>query len=242
VETVARRGYRFLGKIEKIGEPDAAPALEARPRAPVEAAVGDGDLIGQTVSHYRILSKLGAGGMGIVYRAEDLTLGRPVALKFLPSSIAELPESMVLRFEQEARAASALNHPNICTIYGFEEAAGQPFLVMELVDGETLASRLAKGPVPLAQTISFAIQIARALDEAHSKGVVHRDLKPANIMLFKGGVKVLDFGVAKLDPPALGDPLYSPITGTLHYLSPEQVQGKEADARSDIFTFGLVLL
>ena len=242
VETVARRGYRFLGKIEKIGEHEASLAPKAGLPTSVDgAAAGDGDLTGQTISHYRILNKLGSGGMGVVYRAEDLTLGRQVALKFLPSSITELPELMVRRFEQEARAASALNHPNICTINGLEEAAGQPFLVMELVEGETLASRLAKGPVPLAQTISFAIQIARALDEAHSKRIVHRDLKPANIMLSKGGVKVLDFGVAKLDPPGLGDSLSSPITGTLHYLSPEQVQGKEGDARSDIFTFGLVL-
>jgi len=242
VETVARRGYRFLGEVEKTGGPAAAAAATPETANPaVSSAIETDDLTNQTISHYRILNKLGSGGMGVVYRAEDLTLGREVALKFLPASLAELPESMVRRFEREARAASALNHPNICTIYGFEEAGGQPFIAMELVEGETLASRLAKGPVPLAQTMSFAIQIARALDEAHRKGIVHRDLKPANIMLSKSCVKVLDFGVAKIEPDALGDSLASPIKGTLHYLSPEQVQGKEADSRSDIFTFGLVL-
>ncbi|HEX4803613.1 MAG TPA: protein kinase, partial [Myxococcaceae bacterium] len=244
VETVARRGYRFLAEVERISEPQAA-ATALEPSLPAQPAADPDDLTNQTISHYRILNKLGAGGMGVVYRAEDLTLGRQVALKFLPSAtggLAEsLTESMIRRFEQEARAASALNHPNICTIYGFEAAAGQPVIAMELVEGETLAARLAKRPFPLAQAISLATQITGALAEAHGKGIVHRDLKPANLMLTKAGVKVLDFGLAKVERIALGDPVPGAMMGTLHYMSPEQVQGKEADARSDIFTFGLVL-
>jgi serine/threonine protein kinase len=249
VETVARRGYRLLGEVERVGEPQPEPAQETPPPdPPVASTVDTGDLTGQTLSHYRILSKLGAGGMGVVYRAEDLRLGRTVALKFLPCPVGELPESMIRRFEREARAASALNHPNICTIHGLEDFAGQPVIVMELVEGETLAARLAKGPLPLERVMPLAIQIAGALAEAHRKGIVHRDLKPANIMLGKAGVKVLDFGVAKIEPAAalVGDGTASmtqagTIMGTLHYLSPEQAQGKEADARSDIFSFGAVL-
>jgi serine/threonine protein kinase/Tol biopolymer transport system component len=246
VETVARRGYRFLGKIEKIGEPE--PAREARPQASGgKAAVGDGDLTGQTISHYRVLNKLGSGGMGVVYRAEDLTLGRQVAIKLLPSSDGAPPESMIRRFAREARAASALNHPNICTIYGFEDAGGQPLIVMELVEGETLASCLAKGPLPLPQAIALSIQIVAALGEAHSKGVVHRDLKPANIMLTRSGVKVLDFGLAKIQASTSLQDLAADrttpgaIMGSLHYLSPEQARGKEADESSDVFAFGLTL-
>jgi Tol biopolymer transport system component len=240
-------GTAFAEKFEKIGEPDPAPAPEAPPVSDEDAAVQDGDLTGQTISHYRLLNKLGSGGMGVVYRAEDLTLGRQVALKFLPSTDGALPDSMIQRFAREARAASALNHPNICTIYGFEDAEGQPVIVMELVDGETLASRLAKGPLPLPQAIALSIQIAAALGEAHSKGVVHRDLKPANIMLTRSGIKILDFGLAKIQATAslqelaAGRTTSGAIMGTLHYLSPEQAQGKEADERSDIFAFGVIL-
>ena len=270
IETVARRGYRFVGEVEKIGEANAPEAAESGPVEPAadsaqhparaiptvaefapaagcvvhdsaDNGIDPHELTGQTISHYRILNKLGEGGMGVVYRAEDLTLGRQVALKFLPSAGGDLTESMIRRFEHEARAASALNHPNICTIYGFEEAAGQPAIVMELVEGETLAARLVRGPSPLAQAISLATQITGALAEAHRKGIVHRDLKPANLMLTKTGVKVLDFGLARIERIALGDPMPGAVMGTLHYMSPEQVQGKEADARSDIFTFGLVL-
>ena len=237
VETVARRGYRFLGDVERVDEPQ-----------PIVLPVAtNNDLSGKTISHYRILDKLGAGGMGVVYQAEDLKLGRMVALKFLPCPIGELPESMIRRFEHEARAASALNHPNICTIHGLEEFGGRPAIVMELIEGETLAARLAKGPLTLEQAMPLAIQITGALAEAHRKGIVHRDLKPANIMLIKSGVKVLDFGVAKIGQAGAAENLTLSMTqpgtivGTLHYMSPEQVQGKEADARSDIFSFGVVL-
>ncbi|MGO9262570.1 MAG: protein kinase domain-containing protein [Bryobacteraceae bacterium] len=251
VETVARRGYRFLGEVVRVGEPQAEPVA-----ASVEALdVAAGALAGRVLSHYRILHKLGEGGMGVVYRAEDLKLGRQVALKFLPCGVGELPESTLRRFEREARAASALNHPNICTIHGLEDLGGQPAIIMELVEGETLAARLAKGPLPLDEAVALAVQIAGALAEAHRRGVVHRDLKPANIMLTgtkgRSGAKVLDFGLAKMEQPVAGRPLgpadaetvteRGAIVGTLHYMSPEQVEGKEADARSDIFSFGLVL-
>jgi Tol biopolymer transport system component/DNA-binding winged helix-turn-helix (wHTH) protein len=246
VETVARRGYRFLGEVERVGQSNPAVAAGPEPGPPVIDIETD-DLTNQTISHYRIFNKVGSGGMGVVYRAEDLNLGRRVALKFLPSRVGDLPESMVRRFEREARAASALNHPNICTIYGFEKFAGQPVIVMEFVDGETLAARLAKGPLPLAQAISLAVQIAGALAEAHGKGIVHRDLKPANIMLTRSGVKVLDFGLAKFNSTAAPKDVAAsmtqagPIVGTAPYMSPEQAQGKETDVPTDIFSFGLVL-
>jgi Tol biopolymer transport system component/DNA-binding winged helix-turn-helix (wHTH) protein len=242
VETVARRGYRFLAEVERVGEaPAAAAVVPGQAKQAAETVIDPDELSDETISHFRILNRLGAGGTGVVYRAEDLTLGRHVALKFLRSVVCNLAESMIRCFEQEARAASALNHPNICTIYGFEEAAGQPVIVMELVEGETLAARLAKGPFLLAQAISLATQITGALAEAHGKGIVHRDLKPANLMLTRTGIKVLDFGLAKIERIALGDPAPGAMMGTLHYMSPEQVQGKKADARSDIFTLGLVL-
>jgi serine/threonine protein kinase len=193
-----------------------------------------------------VIEKLGSGGMGVIYRAEDLTLGRQVALKFLPLPSSEAGPQMLSRFRREARAASALNHPNICTIHSVEDFAGQPVIVMELVEGETLAERLARGPLLLEKALPLAVQMAGAMAEAHGKGIVHRDLKPANIMLTKAGVKVLDFGLAKVegavpsgeDPPSQA----GAILGSWHYMSPEQVQGKEADGRSDIFSFGCVLL
>ena len=242
VETVARRGYRFLGEVERVGEPQAEPQPEAA------ASLDSAELPGKVLGHYRIGGKLGEGGMGVVYRALDLKLGRQVALKFLPCAADALPQSILQRFEREAQAASALNHPNICTIFGLEDLGGQPGIVMELVEGETLAARLARCSLPLDDVVGLAGQIAGALTEAHRRGVIHRDLKPANIMLTKSGVKVLDFGLAKMERPVTGS---SPegetvtekgaIVGTLHYMSPEQVEGKEADARSDIFSFGLVL-
>ncbi len=184
VETVARRGYRFIGTIEAPGEPLPEP-----PGLGEQAPDGDAfsldtsDLSGETFSGFRVIEKLGSGGMGVVYRAEDLKLGRQVALKFLPFPAAEVSPQLYERFQREARAASALNHPNICTIYGVEDFAGQPVIVMELVEGETLSARLAKGALPLDQTLSAAIQMTGALDTAHRKGIVHRDLKPANVML-----------------------------------------------------------
>jgi serine/threonine protein kinase len=240
VETVARREYRFLGEVERVGEPAPEPPLEPPPEsepAPVPR--------GSVVSHYRLLDKLGEGGMGVVYRAEDLKLGRHVAVKFLPLVDDELPESVLRRFEREARAASALNHPNICTIYGLEDCSGQPAIVMELVEGETLATRLSKGRLALEEALRVAIQTAGAMVEAHRKGVVHRDLKPVNIMLTKSGVKVLDFGLAKMERAAAANDetvtIAGVILGTPQYMSPEQAQGKDADSRTDIFSFGVVL-
>ena len=195
-------------------------------------------LPGRNVSHYRVLDRLGSGGMGVVYRAEDLQLGRLVALKFLSPQFAQDADARS-RFQKEARAASALNHPNVCTVYSVEEWEGQPFISMELVEGESLTSRLARGPVPAAQAIALAIQVAAALEAAHRKGIVHRDLKPGNLMVTDSGVKVLDFGIAKMDrgvPTRRGE-----VVGTPPYMSPEQMQGRAVDARSDIYSLGLVL-
>jgi serine/threonine protein kinase len=240
VETLARRGYRFACPVETVHSPTAELAN------PIDSNNFRGDLSGKTISHYLVLEKLGGGGMGVVYRAQDLKLGRHVALKFLPQDLAGDPIARG-RFQREARAASALNHPNICTIYGVEECAGQPVIVMELLEGETLEARLAMGPLPPDKALALAIQMAAALDAAHSKGVVHRDLKPANVLLTNSGLKVLDFGLAKIEG-AVG--VYESLAhvtregavlGTLHYMSPEQVQGKEAGPASDIFSFGVVL-
>jgi DNA-binding winged helix-turn-helix (wHTH) protein len=237
IETLARRGYRFLGEVEVVErEPPAAdPAPEACERT------ATADRSGATVSHYRVLDKLGGGGMGVVYRAQDLKLGRQVALKFLPEELADHPAALE-RFEREARAASALNHPNVCTVYEVEEWDGQPVIVLELVEGETLAARLESGPLPVAQSLALAIQIADALDAAHRKGIVHRDLKPANLAVTKSGVKVLDFGLAQMEGATaggVGDA--ASAAGTPNYMSPEQAQGLITDARSDIYSFGLVL-
>jgi eukaryotic-like serine/threonine-protein kinase len=275
IETVARRGYRLMVQVEwaetKPGEPSAVKdEIEgwSKPAA-------DGTLIGKKISHYRVLQVLGGGGMGVVYKAEDLKLGRPVALKFLPGELAS-DTVAIGRFEREARAASTLDHPNICTVYEFGEHEGQPFIVMQFLEGETLRERLVPqvnlvrastdgstetrvrvSPFPTEELLELALQITAGLEAAHQKEIIHRDIKPANIFITRRGeAKILDFGLAKLlkvnesetgqPPPAL------PTTdlaltrtgialGTAAYMSPEQVRGETLDARTDLFSFGLVL-
>ena len=267
IETVARRGYRLMVPVEWMAATDGQglhtqPAVTAL-ASPETTKFSIGALTGKTVSHYRVLEIIGGGGMGLVYRAKDTKLGRAVALKFLPEDVGADPK-VLERFEREARAVSALDHPNICSVYEFGEHDGQPFIVMQLLHGKTLREHLEEGRFRLSDPagLDVAIQIAAGLEVAHEKGIIHRDIKPANIFVTdKGVAKILDFGVAKIleapEPQDLaavgltdGQSTKSVATnltrtglklGTAGYMSPEQVRGEPLDARTDIFSFGLVL-
>jgi len=263
IETLARRGYRWKTRVRWVPTETAVP-----PKTSISST--DGNLIGKRVAHYRVLEVLGGGGMGVVYKAEDIKLGRLVALKFLPEELADDPISME-RFEREARAASALNHPNICTIHRVEEHEGKHFIEMELLEGETLRDVICRTErndtsptlelLPVMKCVGWALQIAEGLTAAHEHGIIHRDIKPANIFLTKHGrVKILDFGLAKRkdvesadserhatavsEARSGSDPTLTRTgfaIGTAGYMSPEQVRGEQLDARTDIFSFGLVL-
>ena len=196
-------------------------------------------MIGKTISHYKILEKLGAGGMGVVYKAQDIKLDRLIALKFLPQHLSQGEENKK-RFIHEAKAASALNHPNIATIYEIDEADGEMFIAMEYIDGESLQARIERGPLPIDEALTIVRQIAEGLSKAHTKKIIHRDIKPANILIAEDGqVKIVDFGLAKLTGRTLLTQ-EGMILGTVAYMSPEQTQGIAVDHRTDIWSLGVV--
>ena len=246
VETLAKRGYRFIGAATRRTLPDPA-AEKTLPPEPIHGVPLSPP---ERTLHYRLLERLGQGGMGVVYRAEDMRLGRFVALKFLSEDLNRQPRALE-RFRREARAASALTHPSICTIFEIDENNGQPFIAMELLEGRTLQARIGGQPVPVEELLDIAIQASSALEAAHAKGFTHRDIKPANIFLTRSGhVKILDFGLAKADPASgsetgllRADLLTSPgaILGTAAYMSPEQAKGEPLDTRTDLFSLGAVL-
>ncbi len=251
IETVARRGYRLMVPIERL---QASESLKAPPQLEPELPITNET--GKRVSHYRVLEVLGGGGMGVVYAAEDLKLGRRVALKFLPQEVGNDVRALE-RFAHEARAASKLNHPNICTIHEFGEHDGQPFIVMELLEGQTLRDCISKqARFPIDQLLKLAIQVTEGLEAAHQKGIIHRDIKPANIFVTnRGEAKILDFGLARVEAreelvPHLTETEVTAhpnlsrtgiAMGTAAYMSPEQVRGEKLDTRTDLFSFGLVL-
>jgi serine/threonine protein kinase len=238
-----------LGADDYVTKPFSPRELRARISTMLRRFDGDRrGLPGKHVLRYQVQDRLGAGGMGVVFKALDTSLGRHVALKFLPENIAGDAEAL-RRFEREARTASALNHPNICTIHDISDYQGRPFIVMELLEGQPLSRRIAGMPLPVDQLLAIAAQIAAALQALHSRDVVHRDIKPWNIFVADDGhTKILDFGLAKSAPypdgPTLGGGCTTTagsIAGTISYMSPEQVQGRELDPRSDLFSFGVVL-
>jgi len=239
IETVKRRGYRLIVPVQSSGPSTSDPSTEyvaTQPLTPVR------DLAGRTMSHYNVLQLIGGGGMGVVYRAEDTRLGRQVALKFLSDELSNHPIALE-RLRLEARSASALNHPNICTIYEIGEHAGQSFIAMELLEGSTLRERIAGTALPGNDVLNYAFQIAEGLDAAHCKGIVHRDIKPANIFITtQGRAKILDFGLAKATTSPEGEIKHltrpGSAAGTASYMSPEQVLGKPLDARSDCSLLG----